>query len=150
MAIRDFNKMGLDIQLSEINIKNNLFLSNDIAKIVGETIEIPLLYTFNDYESYDSDFEALLQPVLKQLDRIGDVELYLSHYHVREENLATGNFDWNGLLGNPFSWPFNPELAKILPEYPEAFGNKVADSESDSGQENSADDNNDVVAGIPF
>ena len=103
-----------------------------------------------DYESYDPDFETLLAPVSKQLDRIGDVELYLSHYHVREENLATGNFDWNGLLGNPFSWPFNPELATILPEYPEAFGNKVADSESVSGQENSADDNNDVVAGIPF
>ena len=103
-----------------------------------------------DYESYDPDFETLLASVSKQLDRIGDVELYLSHHHVREENLATGNFDWNGLLGNPFSWPFNPELTKLLPEYPEAFGNKVADSESDSGQENSSDDNNDVVAGIPF
>lgn len=53
MALRDFNKMGLDIKLTDIDIKNNLFLSKDIAKTVGDTIEIPLLYTFEDYDSYD-------------------------------------------------------------------------------------------------
>ncbi len=97
-----------------------------------------------DYGIYDCGFETLLKPVSKQLDRIEDVELYLSHFCVREENIELSMFDWKGMVGFSFSWPFNPELTKILPAYLGAFDIGKNDSDSVSVEENTIDINDNI------